>query len=131
MKIDHKNLLNFTHSLVPRVVRAKDAPAYLGMDRNRFNKQVKPYLISIPIGTQGIAYDRFDLDAWWEDYKRRNGRLGALYIQGEEQWEEQQQQDLEDVPTRRVASGTSTKLSTVAQFTKAVAQATKTKRKDT
>jgi hypothetical protein len=116
---------------IPRAIRASEAHKYLGMDRNRFNKEVKPHLVSVPIGTQGVAYDRFDLDAWWEDYKRRNGRLGALYKQGEEQWVEQQQRGLEDVPTKQVAFGTSTKLSTAAQFTKAVERVTKTKRKGT
>ncbi len=50
--------------LLPRLIRFKDAPRYLGMDRNRFNKEVRPYLTQIPIGTQGIAFDRLDLDAW-------------------------------------------------------------------
>jgi hypothetical protein len=44
------------------------------MDRNRFNTDVRPSLVEIPIGTQGIAFDRLDLDAWAEDYIRRNGR---------------------------------------------------------
>lgn len=50
---------------LPRVLRAGEAPQYLGMDRNRFNREVKPHLIAIPIGIQGVAYDRFDLDAWF------------------------------------------------------------------
>jgi hypothetical protein len=34
------------------------------MDKNLFNKIVRPELIEIPIGRQGIAFDRLDLDAW-------------------------------------------------------------------
>lgn len=60
--------------LLPRLVRLRDAPAYLGMDRNRFNNEVRPRLTKIPIGQQGIAFDRLELDAWVEDYVSRNGR---------------------------------------------------------
>ena len=61
-------------ALLPRLVRLRDAPAYLGMDRNRFNCEVRPNLTNIPIGQQGIAFDRLELDAWVEDYISRNGR---------------------------------------------------------
>ena len=64
--------------VLPRLIRLRDAPAYLGMDRNRFNQTVRPCLIEIPIGDQGIAFDRLDLDAWAEDYKSRNGRPGRM-----------------------------------------------------
>ena len=114
----------------PRVIRAKDAHIYLGMDRNRFIREVRPNLLTVPIGTQGVAYDRLDLDAWWDDYKRRNGRPGALYIEGEEQWEEAQL-GCAGGRTSQVVSGTSKKSSTVAQFTKAVEQVTKSKRRGT
>ncbi len=60
--------------LLPRLVRFRDAPAYLGMDRNRFNCEVRPFLTNIPIGQQGIAFDRLELDAWVEDYISRIGR---------------------------------------------------------
>jgi hypothetical protein len=49
-------------ALLPRFIRYRDAPAYLSMDRNRF-------LTVIPIGKQGIAFDRLDLD-----------RLGQMII---------------------------------------------------
>lgn len=42
----------------PRLLRLRDAPGYLGMDRNRFNAEVRPYVPEIPIGSQGIAFDR-------------------------------------------------------------------------
>ena len=63
--------------LLPRLVRLRDAPAYLGMDRNRFNRKVRPHLTNIPIGRQGIAFDRLELDAWVEDYISCNGRPAA------------------------------------------------------
>ncbi len=64
-------------AFAPRVLRLRDAPRYLGMDRNRFNAEVRPYLTKIPIGRQGVAFDRLELDAWWEQYKSRNGRPAA------------------------------------------------------
>jgi hypothetical protein len=60
--------------LIPRILRLRDAPRYLGMDRNRFNAEVRPFLTNIPIGRQGIAFDRLELDAWVDDYISRNGR---------------------------------------------------------
>ena len=64
-------------ALLPRLVRLRDAPAYLGMDRNRFNNEVRLHLTNIPIGQQGIAFDRLELDAWVDDYVSRNGRPAA------------------------------------------------------
>lgn len=60
--------------LLRRFYRRRDAPLYLGMDRNRFDKEVRPYLTVIPIGSQGIAFDRLELDAWADHYGSRNGR---------------------------------------------------------
>jgi hypothetical protein len=36
--------------VLPRLLRFRDAPGYLGMDRNRFNAEVRPGLTEIPIG---------------------------------------------------------------------------------
>ncbi len=60
--------------ILPRLIRLRDVPHYLGMDRNRFSSEVRPYLTEIPIGKQGIAFDRIDLDAWVDEYKDRYGR---------------------------------------------------------
>jgi hypothetical protein len=59
---------------LPRLFRLRDAPDYLGMDRNRFNKEVRPFLTEIPIGTQGKAFDRLELDRWVDNYIVCNGR---------------------------------------------------------
>lgn len=53
----------------PHVIRLKDASSYLGVDKNRFNKEVRPSLKQTRIGIQGVAFDRLDLDAWFERYK--------------------------------------------------------------
>ena len=67
-----------SRTLLPRFIRLRDAPFYLGMDRNRFNDEVRHEITTIPIGRQGIAFDRLELDAWVEDYISRNGRPGRL-----------------------------------------------------
>lgn len=61
--------------ILPRFIRYRDAPGYLGVDRGRFNTEIRPYLIEIPIGDRGIAFDRLDLEEFADQYKRRNGRL--------------------------------------------------------
>jgi hypothetical protein len=43
------------------------------MDKNRFNREVRHQLTEIPIGKQGIAFDRLEMDAWVEQYKSRCG----------------------------------------------------------
>jgi hypothetical protein len=62
------------HPILPRLLRARDAPFYTGMDRNKFNKELRPYLTEIPLGKQAIAFDRIELDALIDDYISRNGR---------------------------------------------------------
>jgi hypothetical protein len=69
-----RNLLTGGFYIQPRVIRLRDAPDYLGMDKNRFNNEVRPYVIEVPMGAHGVAFDKLDLDAWWEDYKLRTGR---------------------------------------------------------
>ena len=57
--------------LLPRLIRLKDAPNYLGMDRHRFNADVRPYIAEIRLGKQGIAFDRDDLDNWVNALKQQ------------------------------------------------------------
>ena len=62
--------------VLPRIVRQRDAPAYLGMDRNKFNADVRPHLTEIPLGERAIGYDRYELDAWADAYIAACGRPG-------------------------------------------------------
>ena len=84
------------------------------MDRNRFNSEVRPYLTIIPIGEQGIAFDRLELDDWVEQYKARNGRPSELT--GESLWDEKDRLDSLNVK----ASGISTNKSTGGEFARAL-----------
>lgn len=54
--------------------RKREVHKYLGMDRNRFDKEVRPYLTEIRIGIQGIAFYKVELDRWAAQYYLRNGR---------------------------------------------------------
>jgi len=107
------NDVDYRAALLPRLIRFRDAPRYLGMDRNRFNAEVRRSLTEIRIGVQGVAFDRLELDAWVDQYKARNGRPGR---KGELTW---------DAKGRRVSinatvSGTSTSPSTGDEFARAL-----------
>ncbi len=78
------------HFPLPRILRFRDAPSYLGMDRNRFNHIVRPFITEIPIGIQGIAFDRLELDRWADHYIKSNGRPGKA--SGDELWDEKNPQ---------------------------------------
>lgn len=84
-------------NILPRFIRLKHAPHYLGMDKNSFNTEVRPSLTEIHIGSKGIAFDRLDLDAFADDYKNRNGRLGKK--KGEnEPWQEENTRTHQEEP---------------------------------
>ena len=109
-------------SSAPRFIRLRDAPSYLGMDKNRFNRNVRPHLCAIPIGTQGIAFDRIDLDAWADEYKNRNGRPAASLTRSKPRETKERQ------ASRSVAaSGTSTRSSEEHAFARALERATSSK----
>jgi len=108
---------------LPRLLRLRDAPFYVGMDRNRFNKEVRPYIVEVRIGKQGIDFDRVDLDAWVEQYKSRNGRL-ASDSRGEQIWDAKEAQGCGIV----AGSGISKSKFSAERFTKALAQVNLKKR---
>ena len=113
--------------LAPRFIRFRDAPFYLGMDKDRFNAEVRPYLIEIPIGKQGIAFDRLDLDAWADQYRDREGRPGAKVEKEIAQWDGPKRQD-SSVTEHRTSGGSTNGSGDMAAFTKALAVVTSKKR---
>lgn len=112
------------HSISPRFIRLRDAPAYLGMDRNRFNAEIRPYLVEIQVGVQGKAFDRVELDAIAEEYKNRNGRPGRLH--GESLWDGKRR----PASSRERVFGTSTRGSTGSEFAKALERLSSQKQSD-
>ena len=95
----------------PRLIRYRDAPFYMGMDKNRFNQEVHPFIADFPMGWQGIAVDRLDLEEWKDEYKSRAGRLG----------DELCQKELQVLP-KGETTGTSIKSSEEQDFMKALEQ---------
>ncbi len=114
-----------SHLIAPRLIRLRDAPFYLGMDRNRFNTEVRPYLVEIRIGKQGIAFDRLDLDAWVDHYKSRNGR--PVQPKGERLWDAKERQD----SSYAGVSGTLTRSFSDNELSNLLEQATSRKQKST
>lgn len=56
----------------PRILRFSQAPTYLGMCRDEFNKTVRPNVREFPIGKQGVGFDRLELHAWADAYISAN-----------------------------------------------------------
>lgn len=106
----------------PRIIRFRDAPAYLGMDRNCFNAEVRPFVTEVPIGAQGIGFDRLELDAWVDEYIARYGRPAQ---KGVSTWDARQYQ----ASNGEAGSGTSTNASAGGEFAKALEQLTSKRRK--
>ena len=113
-------------TVLPRLIRLRDAPAYLGMDRHRFNETVRPILIEIPIGSQGVAFDRLDLDAWVDDYKQCSGRPAAIKQRSLDKWDENEHQGFKSAEN----SGQLTRRSSDADFARALVLATSRKPKN-
>jgi hypothetical protein len=110
---------------LPRIIRVRDAPRYLGMDRNRFNVEVRPHLAEIRIGKQAVGFDRLELDAWVDDYKHRNGRPGPR--KGAKSWDASEYPASSNGPV----SGMSTSVSSGGEFARALALLSSKKRSGT
>ena len=74
----------------PRVLRQRDAPAYLGMNERIFNKDIRPHLTEIRIGKRGVGYDRVEIDEVFDIYKEQNGHPGK---KGGLSWLEKERRD--------------------------------------
>jgi len=70
-------MTKITNNFKPRLLRLRDAPRYLGMDRHRFNIDVRSYVTEIKIGNHGVAFDTLELDAWVDNYKQHHSRPPA------------------------------------------------------
>ncbi|KAB5626306.1 hypothetical protein F7234_04005 [Pseudomonas putida] len=58
--------------ILPRILRWRSAPGYLGMCKAEFNKTVRPFVSEFPIGARGVGFDRYELDEWVESYIAEN-----------------------------------------------------------
>ena len=109
--------------LLPRYIRLRDAPFYLGMDRHCFNTVVRPHLTEIIISKQAIAFDRLEIEAWADYHKSRSGRPAKL--KKYKLWDENER----PVSTNVGTVGTLIKKSSESAFAKAVAQVNLKKQK--
>lgn len=110
----------------PRLIRFRDAPKYVGMNKNYFNELVRPFLQEIPIGSHGIAFDRVDLDNWVDQYKH-SCSMRPLNKRRIKKWVAQSCQD----STRETVSGSSIKWSMEKEYAKALARTIMPRRKNT
>ena len=116
-------------SIPPRFVRFMDAPGYLGMCRDEFNKTVRPNVREFPIGKQGVAFDRIELDEWADAYvdsksiekvANQDNNHPRSERQGEAKGGKPWQEKRSPVSTRKVESGKSTKCSEGSDFERAL-----------
>lgn len=123
--------------LIPRFIRAKEAPGYLGMCRAIFDETVRPYVSEFPIGGRGVGFDRQELDDWATAYVEAKAidKKGATEQQsprserqkGDKSWRENRSQ----VSPKGKVSGISTRRSTAKDFTNLLAQLTDKKQSST
>ena len=110
-------------NLLPRLIRLRDISRYLGMDRHRFNEDVRPLITEVPIGKQGKAFDRYDLDNWVDHHKDCSGKPPTntrLKL-----WEAKHRDS-----TSAKTAGISTKQFSDAEFARALKQTYSQKPKD-
>ena len=112
-------------SIQPRFIRFGDAPGYLGMCRDEFNKTVRPHVREFPIGKQGVAFDRHELDEWADSYITAKAVVKAANQdnnrprserQGATQWREKRS----PVSMKRAESGKLIKSSGASEFERAL-----------
>ena len=72
-KVELNSLANRNNLLLPGVIRIRDAPFYLGMNKNIFRKEISPFLTKFPIGGVGVGVDRKELDLWIAYIKNTQG----------------------------------------------------------
>ena len=109
--------------ILPRIIRMRDAPFYLGVNKNFFNSDIRPYLTEIKIGVQGIAFDRLDLDAWVDEMKSRIGKP-AIKTMEQKSWQKRH-----PASSKGATFGTSTRQSEEAEFAAVLAKVTSKKLK--
>lgn len=61
-------------AILPRLIRQRDAPAYLGMSASDFDTHVRPFVTEVPY-PRHIVFDRLELD----------DRLEILTVEGAEE----------------------------------------------
>lgn len=111
----------------PKVLRLKDAPSYLGVDKNKFNDSIRPHLKEVKVGIRSVGYDRLDLDKWVEDHKSCT-ECSKSSILGEATWDNQKLEPAASIQ-KLMAVKQSTKLTKENDSTNDLVRLVKKKRK--
>ena len=111
-------------SILPRFMRAGEAPEYLSMNLALFNEIVRPYVSEFPLGERGVGFDRLELDEWASSYVEAKAidKKGASEQQllrsgrqiGDSTWRGKRSK----ASLKGTGSGISTRKSTASDFTK-------------
>lgn len=113
-------------AIVPRIIRLRDAPGYLGMCKDYFNQEVRPCLTELQIGSKGVGFDRLELDLWVTYTKASSGRAPIRRIL----WETNVATSSQVLPAV-TGFGGSGRASTEDDFAKAVTHAMSKRQKGT
>lgn len=128
-------------AMLPRILRASEAPKYLGMCKAVFKSAVRPYVREFPIGTQGVGFDRLELDAWADRYINAYAIEKSSIQDNNQPRSEQKGASVKEFPCQKrpsqgyskrpVASGKSTKFTGENEFNRALALVTGKKQSNT
>ena len=115
MAKQQQKLLPFT----PRIIRAKDAHAYLGMDKATFKREIRPYLTVIKLTeNKSRGYERTEIDIAFDEFKAtRSVAPKKLLAEENVTWQKKRQGS---GSTIKANAGLSTKLSMDNAFTNAL-----------
>jgi hypothetical protein len=100
--------------VTPRIVRFRDARHYVGMDRNRFNAEVRPHVTEIPIASRGSASTAMNLMLGCTSMSAATG------VPHEKEQQNGTQIKYQDSPSG-AGSGTSTSSCSGGEFARALA----------
>jgi hypothetical protein len=101
----------------PRFVRVRDAPGIFGVDRNYFNRVIRPRLTEIRLSKQAIGFDIREIHEVADELKEQYGRKADC--SGGVAWERSKYPVSSGA---KVASGTSTRCTKADEFVEAVTQ---------
>lgn len=66
----HSEPIDLSAKYKAKVIRLEFAPGYLGMNKNKFNKDVRPFLNELYFGDRSVGFNRTELDKWVDNQTR-------------------------------------------------------------
>jgi hypothetical protein len=102
----------------PKLIRLRHAPRYLGVDKNVFNREIRPEISEIRIG-RAVLFDRLELDAWADYTKSRCGRPPERRTKWQEEGSQDFVEETESGISRSRSKGTDCSMRALARRIKA------------